>query len=229
MGNNAGSKKLVEEINRYYDARAPWHDQYMRYESIEGMEALLSPIIDTLAEMISDKSVLEVACGTGNWTQILAKRACSVTAVDISPNALEIARRKLSLCSNVSLIQGDAYDLQNVGGTFDVVFAADWWSHIPNGLLSVFLDSATKKLRPDSRAIFIDMSFREGFARETCRYDADNNRISLRRLPDGSEFEVVKNFPSESELRRILADYAGNIVYYEFDSLKRWMIVFENR
>jgi len=183
----------------------------MGYESNEGMEELLSPIIETLEEMIIGRKVLEIACGTGNWTQVLAKRAVSVVAIDISPAALEISRKKLSGYKNVSVIHGDAYDLGNIVDSFEVLFSADWWSHIPKGMIPSFLDSTMRKLLTESRVIFVDMSLKEDFGQESCHYDRDNNRISRRKLPDGSEFRVVKNFPSESELRHILADYAKTI------------------
>lgn len=211
---------------RYYEARASLHDQYMGYRSNEDMEKLLSPIIRHLEGIITGKRVLEIACGTGNWTEILAKRAESVVAVDVSPAVLSIARSKLSDYNNVSFVHGDAYGLDDIRDSFEVLFSADWWSHVPKGVLPEFLDSTLKKLRPGSKAVFIDMSFREYFRQESCYYDKENNRVSLRKLPDGSEFLVVKNFPSESELRDFLANYTQDITYHEFELLQRWMIIF---
>lgn len=213
-------------MKRYYEARAPWHDYYMGYKSIEGMEELLRPIIEKAAKIVTGKRVLEIACGTGNWTQALARRAQSVTAIDSSRRALDIARRKLLPYCNVSLVQCDVYDPGGIGGRFDVVFASDWWSHIPNGVLPAFLQSVTGRLKPESTAVFLDMSFREFFRQEPCYYDSDNNRVSLRELPDGSECEVVKNFPDEGEIRNILTPFAGHIDYFEFPALERWMVVF---
>jgi demethylmenaquinone methyltransferase/2-methoxy-6-polyprenyl-1,4-benzoquinol methylase len=212
-------------MNRYYEARAPWHDEYMGYESREGMEELLKPIIDTLAATIIGKRVIEIACGTGNWTQILAKRADSVVAIDVSPTALEIAQQKLVTYSNVSLTQCDAYDLRNIDGCFDVSFAADWWSHIPMGVLPQFVESVISKIGPGSKAVFVDMSFRDDFKQEPCSFDSDNNRITRRKLPDGSEFEVIKNFPDKVEIQRILSAYAKRVDHYKFDALHRWMVV----
>lgn len=191
------------------------------------MEERLSPMIEVIEEMITGKRVLEIACGTGNWTEVLAKRAASVAAVDVSPEALAIAQSKLSSCKNVSIIQDDAYSLGNVRDAFDVMFCADWWSHVPKGVLPAFLDTSMSKLLPGSNAIFVDMTLSEYFEQESCHYDEDNNRVSLRKLPDGSEFRVVKNFPGESELRSILADYGKSVAYYEFTALKRWMIILQ--
>ena len=228
---NAGheSQYLIEEMNRYYNTRAPWHDRYMSYQSETAHEELLAPIIAACDGSIRGRKVLEIACGTGNWTQVLSRRAESVVAIDISPAALEIARTKLSGYKNVAFVLADAYDLGNIDGLFDVVFAADWWSHIPNGIIPSFLKTITGKLFPQSRGVFIDMLFQAHFAQEPYHYDEADNRISLRELPDGSKYQVVKNFPGESDLRAILADYAGNIIYRKFDTLKRWMVIFETR
>ncbi|MBW2119721.1 MAG: class I SAM-dependent methyltransferase, partial [Deltaproteobacteria bacterium] len=131
MSNIAEAKRLIEEMNAYYDRHAPWHDQCMGYESNDNMEKLLTPIIKVFERHIRNKDVLEIACGTGNWTQFLAKRARSVLAVDMSPAALKIARTKISEYKNVSLGLANAYSLDGVCDLFDLVFAADWWSHIP--------------------------------------------------------------------------------------------------
>ncbi len=215
-------------MNLYYDARAPWHDQYMSYKSNRDMEKLLAPIIATFENMISGKSVLEIACGTGNWTQVLAKRAAFVTAVDISPRALTKAREKLAGYNNVTFMLGDAYSLDNITDCFCVVFAADWWSHIPKKAISPFLQSIKRKSCSSSTAIFIDMLFDEHFRQFPFYFDEDNNQISRRTLPDGSEFTVVKNFPNEFELREILGDYGRVLNYYEFSSLKRWMVIVQD-
>jgi len=219
------SRKQIEEMKQYYEARAPWHDQYMSYESNERMEELLRPIIETFEEIIRGKRIIEIACGTGNWTEVLAKRATFVTAIDSSHSALKIAHTKLSCYKNVALIQGDAYDLSYIESSFEMMLSVDWLSHVPKRLLPEFLGSVSRKLLPGSKAVFIDMLTNEYFRQEPCGYDEDGNRVSLRTLPDGSEYQVIKNFPSESELRSLLAPFGGSVDYYEFSTLKRWMAV----
>lgn len=227
MSSPAEARHLIEEMNRYYEARAPWHDQYMSFQSNETMEKQLRPIIETLEGLISRRQVLEIACGTGIWTQVLARRARHVTAVDISATALGMAQARLSGYGNVTLKSADAYSLDGVDGYFDMLFATDWWSHVPKTMISSFLEAAGGKLAPCSAAVFIDMSMNEYFASEPCWYDEEGNRVSRRRLPDGSAYRVVKNFPTEDELRDVLSRYGRDVVYREFDSLKRWMVAFE--
>jgi demethylmenaquinone methyltransferase/2-methoxy-6-polyprenyl-1,4-benzoquinol methylase len=226
VNDNSDTTKLIEEMYRYYDARASWHDYFMEYESNGHMEELLRPIVDDVERLIAGKRVLEIACGTGNWTEVLAKRASHIVAIDLSPRAIDIAREKLSETTNVTLRIGDGYRLDTIGGMFDVIFASDWWSHIPKAMIPHFVEGVMAVLNAGGTAVFLDMSMNEYFVKEPCHYDGDGNRISLRRAPDGSEYRVVKNFPTEEELRLVLCEYVGGLSYKEYDILKRWMISF---
>lgn len=211
----------------YYDKHAPWHDECMSYTDSEQMEQLLRPVVETVIPHIAGRNVLEIACGTGNWTEILAKRANSVFAIDSSPAVLNIAAKKLARLKNVILKEADAYTLEGINGPFDVAFASDWWSHMPVLSIRPFLDNLYKRLGKESRVIFIDMMMREVFENETAYHDADGNRVSLRTLPDGGEFEVIKNFPSKNDLLTVLKGSAKDIHYLEFEPLKRWMLTYK--
>src|SRR5688572_28304502 len=54
--------------------------------------------------------VLEIACGMGHWTVVVAKTAARVVAIDINVNLLHSARQKL-LARPVNLVAADAYQL----------------------------------------------------------------------------------------------------------------------
>lgn len=219
-------RKPIDEMNRYYEARAPRHDDFMSYTSNDNMEARLKPIIEIVAKEVTGKRVLEIACGTGNWTQVLAKRAESIVAIDSSNTALEITRPKLTDYDNVTLLKRDAYELSEVGDSFEVMFSADWYSHIPKAALPHFLKTSATVLSPEARVIFLDMSFAEHFAEEPSFADQDNNRVSLRQLDNGREYRVIKNFPSENELRTTLDRHGTDISYYNFLDLLRWMVIY---
>ena len=142
------SQDLIAEMNRYYEARAPWHDMYMSYKSPDKMKHLMKPIINKIDNLIKDKIVMELACGTGNWTQILAEKANHVTATDFSKTALQIAENKLTGYNNIILEESDVYNLGNKNQQYELLFAADWWSHIPYEILPEFIKSCMARLKP---------------------------------------------------------------------------------
>ena len=53
-------------------------------------------LISAGAKLLKAKRVLEVGCGTGNFTQIFSDTQASIIAVDISPELIEIAKKKKS-------------------------------------------------------------------------------------------------------------------------------------
>jgi SAM-dependent methyltransferase len=220
-----GEPDPIEEMNRYYQARAPWHDEYMGYVSNTHTEALLTPIVRDIEGDVAGRDLLEVACGTGNWTQVLAHRAHRVLATDVSEAMLEIARAKEYSGGQVTFAVADAYALDGVAeGEFSAAFAADWWSHVPHSRLGSFLSVLHGKLRGGSRVVFLDML--ESHAPEFGHYrvDSEGNRIYRRRLPDGREFDVIKNFPTERQLRATVASVATDIEVRKYPELARWTL-----
>lgn len=215
---------LIEQMNAYYQKRAPLHDKFMGYSTNVKMEELLAPIIRHFEEYMTGKDVLEIACGTGNWTQVLAKRARSVLATDIKKSVLEIARTKSYMGGKVIFKVADAYALETVNGKFNAAFAVDWWSHIPKSMISAFVKGLHRKLHTGARVIFIDMLPSESLDRMFSHYDKEGNLIHKRSLPDGQEFYVVKNFPAKIELMDVFDSIAEDIEFHEYSSLRRWML-----
>jgi demethylmenaquinone methyltransferase/2-methoxy-6-polyprenyl-1,4-benzoquinol methylase len=63
--------------------------------------------------------------------------------------------------------------------------------------------------------VFMDNRFVAGSSTPINRRDAEGNTYQVRRLEDGSEHEVLKNFPTESEVREVLADRATGFSWTE--------------
>ena len=75
-----------------------------------------------MAEMqtaLGGRRVLEVACGMGRWTQVVADAAGQIVATDVSNDLLQNARCLPLPGANVSFVQADAFDVQKVAGHFD--------------------------------------------------------------------------------------------------------------
>lgn len=221
--------KLISGMNDYYDRRAPIHDERMSYESNEQMESLFEPIITLLEPFITGKDLLEIACGTGNWTQILTRRARSLVATDVNQSTIEIALQKKYADPPPRFVEADAYNLEAVDGDFDTAFMADWWAHIPKGKLAQFLTSLHLKLRASGCVVVVDMLPYDLPVDETERFDDDGNRIHERTLPAGGSFSVVKNYPSRQELVDTVSPYADEFHFWQLNDLKRWVLIYRLR
>ena len=219
-----GAQSLKDEMREYYRARAPWHDEYMGYAGNAAMEALLHPIVIRVEAVLAGLDVLEVACGTGSWTQVLAPRVRSVLATDINEETLLLAQAKEYPAGAVSFRTLDAYAPVGVGASFTGAFAADWWSHVPRSLLGSFLDRLHECLAVGSRVVFVDMLPRDHPDLNPYRHDREGNAICRRTLPDGSTFDVVKNFPDREEVLELLSGRSEGAEYEEWRELGRWLV-----
>ena len=217
---------LIKEMNEYYRENVHYHDECMSYTDNLSMEKLLAPIIQRIEKDITGKDVLEIACGTGNWTQVLSKRARSVVACDINEAYLIAAKKKPYQKDNIVFKVADAYTLEGIERKFNLAFASDFWSHIPKSKIKSFIKTLHSKLLSDSKVIMIDMLRKPELDRVFSHIDEEGNVIQKRTLPNGKEYEVVKNFPTKKELVDCLKDYSININYYEDTKLLRWILTY---
>jgi demethylmenaquinone methyltransferase/2-methoxy-6-polyprenyl-1,4-benzoquinol methylase len=183
---------LVAEQVAYYRARAPDYDNvYLGKDWNRCIEEL--PIAG---------DVLELACGSGHWTRLLAARARSVTAVDAAPEMLALARQRARDLS-VEFIEADVLAWQPPR-RFDMVFFAFWLTHVPPARFAGFWSMVGMALAPGGRVCFVDDSDQE---RAGERFVAEQATPAVwRRLRDGSEHRVVKVYYSPGELTARLAE-----------------------
>jgi ubiquinone/menaquinone biosynthesis C-methylase UbiE len=82
----------------------------------------------------SGMTVIDLCSGDGWFTLQIAKVARHVSAIDIDPNLLEIARHRLveSGVTNCDFIAGDAYDIAKLAGPADFVFMANAFHGVPD-------------------------------------------------------------------------------------------------
>jgi SAM-dependent methyltransferase len=149
--------------------------------------------------------VLELACGTGLWTVELARHAAGITAVDASPEVLDINRARLQEAYPdvpVRYVRADLFDWRP-DDAYDVVFFGFWLSHVPPGRFAAFWDLVRSALRPGGRVFFVGPLRTETWAEKKSAGRAPSGHTTLRRLNDGREFRIVKVFydPVELEAR----------------------------
>lgn len=81
---------LYERTAKTYDRR-----RFRGFAGVWGHHRQIS-ILKNLAETWQDKNVLEIGCGTGRITEILARWGANVMATDISEEMLEVARARFN-------------------------------------------------------------------------------------------------------------------------------------
>ena len=210
---------LIAEQIAYYRARAGEYDDTMRrlqrYVSLggsvagrtgdeEGKEVAI--LLNALEGMRPLDSVLELACGTGWWTQWLAENAQQVTAVDAAEEMLALNRQRVN-AANVRYILADAFSWKP-DRQFDLVFFAFWLSHVPQDRFAAFWQLVGHSLKANGRVFFIDELDTERSRGLETRVDDD---AVVRQLEDGRQFRAVKVFYQPSTLEATLRTRGWNV------------------
>lgn len=203
---------MSAELEEYYAARAPEYDRV--YKKPE-RQADLRAIERWLPKVFAGRSVLEIACGTGYWSQFLVPVARSAVAIDASREVLAIARSRVA-SAHASFVEGDAYRPPVDQGPFESAFAGFWLSHVPRTRLEEFFSELHRALTPGAKVVLLDNRFVEGSSTPLSEQDAEGNTYQNRRLDDGSVHRVLKNFPSERSLREAVAGIATDVEYHEW-------------
>ena len=196
-------------LRSYYAARAPEYDNvYLKPErqpDLRAIEQWLPPIF-------AGANVLEVACGTGYWTQFIAPAAAHVVALDATPETIRLAAQRVSE-DKVRLYVGDAYALPHFDAKFDAAFAGFWFSHVPKQRRREFMRGLSSALKPGAKIVMLDNRYVDDNSSPIIEHDIQGNTYQERSLIDGTTYRVLKNFPSEAELRILAVDLGREVTF----------------
>ena len=111
--------QLLAEQQAYYVERAPEYDEWWerkgRYDlGSEGNQIWWREVAEVMRFFAACKprgKTLDIAAGTGNWTEFLARYADTVTALDGSEEVLEINRRRLITSGLIEQVEYQQVDL----------------------------------------------------------------------------------------------------------------------
>jgi ubiquinone/menaquinone biosynthesis C-methylase UbiE len=214
----------------YWDARAredPFFfvDNEMRYRNPDvdgfwehGQEAL-DNILDQLEVSIRPTDdVLEIGCGLGRITRVLAAQGATVQALDVSARMLERARELNPQLGNVEWILGDGRSLSGIeDSSVDVVHSHVVFQHIPDPDVTLgYVREMGRVLRPGGWAGFHvsnDPSVHLGRGRSSLQSRRDwlrNKVLSVfGRAPRGQSNRAWLGSAVDLELLEAAADGAG--------------------
>ncbi|MBH8577659.1 class I SAM-dependent methyltransferase [Nostocaceae cyanobacterium CENA369] len=202
--------KILQQQIEYYRARANEYDEWFyrvgRYDRGEENNQRwfneIAIVKDALHKIGAVDDILELASGTGIWTQELLGIGKKITAIDASEEVIAINRSKLDSPS-VAYYIFDLFTWQP-DAEYDLVFFAFWLSHVPPNLLNAFLTKVNQSVRVGGQIFMIDSRFEPTSTANNHILENDGNIYKNRKLNDGQEFRIVKIFYQPDELQEKL-------------------------
>lgn len=183
---------MNHDLISYYKNRAKEYEKiYLKPERQNDLQEATT----ILQSLFSKKQVLEIACGTGYWTEKIAETAGSVHATDINESVIDIAKSK-EYKNNVSFEAADIYNFTPYK-KFEAVFGGFIWSHILLEDLDGFIDKIKSFTAPGGTIVFMDNNYVEGSNLPITKTDEQGNTYQTRKLEDGTSHLVLKNFPAK--------------------------------
>ena len=195
-----GSSSASAEQLAYYRAVASEYEEHTI--DVPGQDELLSAI-DSFRPT---GDVLELACGSGIWTETLLRSARTVTAVDGAPEMLARAQARVPSSASVRFVEADLFSWKS-DRRYDAVFFGFWISHVPEDEFASFWSLVAEALLPGGTVFFFDDNHRT----EAELVEGVNSPVVQRRLNNGASFRLIKIPYEPAELERRLRNLQWDI------------------
>ncbi|MBP6811714.1 MAG: class I SAM-dependent methyltransferase [Saprospiraceae bacterium] len=211
---------MNHDLVSYYKDRAQEYEKvYLKPERQNDLQKATT----ILQSLFLQKKVVEIACGTGYWTERIADTATSILATDINKSVIEIAENK-HYKNQVTFELSDIYNC-SFDKKYDGVFGGFIWSHILLQDLDKFIDNIKDLVISDGTIVFMDNNYVEGSNHTITKTDEHGNTYQTRNLENGTSHLVLKNFPTKEFIFDKLSDIATeinfiNLTYY-------WIVTFK--
>jgi len=112
---------------------------------------------DMLLRELGDAALgeaLDLGCGKGKFTRVLARRARRVVGLDFSANMIAVARARSAGLANIEYVQADAMEWPWPEARFNCIVSIATLHHLP---LATMLERMKRALRPGGRIAVLDL------------------------------------------------------------------------
>ena len=157
--------------------------------------------------------VLELACGPGTWTAMLAQHAEHVTALDGAPEMLALAVAG-EPGDNVSFQRADIFAWRPER-RYDAIFFGFWLSHVPERRFDAFWETLRAALAPGGSVVFVDDADRTS---DELVFGVGSDVIE-RVLENGRRHAIIKVPNTPDRLRQRLAQTGWAFELHDLDPL----------
>jgi len=168
----------------------------------EGYETVAEVLLSTAKP---EERVIDVGCGVGKWSALLAKKGARVISVDNLPSMLQKVaqkRKRNGIKSKISPVLSDGFHLPFRGGTFDGATLNWVLAHIPVVKNTIFLREIKRVIKHNGWLFISDSYWR--------RQEGGKEQVQIREV-NGKEHEVYKYYYEPEELRRFLQQTFGRV------------------
>lgn len=142
------------EIDKFSEIASRWWDTESEFKPLHEINPLRLDYINQHAP-VEGKRVLDVGCGGGILSESMAKAGATVTGIDLSEPALEIATLH-AMEAQVTSVNYECCSAEDYAakhhGTFDIVTCMEMLEHVPNP--EAVVQSCHQLLKPGGAAFF---------------------------------------------------------------------------
>lgn len=206
---------ILDEQITYYRKRAQEYDDTTG--QTEDLQLVFARARDLLRQHAPVEKILELACGTGTWTCALLPLGRELTALDASPEMLALARQKVGNAV-VHFQQADLFEWQPKQ-QYDLVFFANWLSHVPPQRLETFLGTVARAVRPGGSLAIVDQYAPMQEDREIIVQKEEGAIYARRSLSDGQTFTIVKIFYDLQIIENLLDALGFAVTVHKLDDI----------
>ncbi len=157
------------------------------------------------------RQILEIGCGTGEFSRLLAERAEKVLAIDLSPQMIRFAKERSKLCPNIDFIEGDVMTYELPDNQFHCIATLTTLHHLP---MTDILKKIKKALKPGGTFVCLDLYQRSNLADlffDTAAYPAS---LFLRLVKTGK-------LKQSREVREAYARHGKTDTYLTLSQIKQ--------
>ncbi len=159
-------------------------------------------------EFIAGKKVLDIACGEGYGTNLMAKKALHVTGVDIDNTSIENAKKKYT-AGNIVFATGSVLKIPAPNNSFDVITCFETLEHISE---QEEMLAELKRVLSPSGILLISTPDKKNYSDKT-----------------GYKNPFHKKELYEQEFKKLVSSYFPNTCFYRQNSYSGSMILNEKQ
>lgn len=205
-------RKDKDKVRDMFDSISARYDFLNHFLSL-GIDNLWRQKVSNIIYDSGASKILDVATGTGDLAISMANKIgyADITAIDMSPKMLDIARDKvarLNLSDRISLSIEDALSMSFSDNSFDaltVSFGVRNFENLDKGLIELL-----RVVKPDGKLVILEVSVPEGILASPYRFYFEKvlpfigRKISKNEYAYGYLQQTVVGFPSGESFVSIL-------------------------